>query len=53
MSCVICMRGSCMSSFHSLEEQEAFEKADEAYDRFLDIRQECEEKWREEEEEVN
>ena len=26
MSCKICGRGSCCTSFHSLEEQQAFEK---------------------------
>ena len=30
-----------MPSFHSLEEQKAFEPAEEAYERFLEIKEEC------------
>ncbi len=48
--CYICGRSSCCPSFHSRELQKAYEPAGEAYDRFLVIRQECKEKWREEEE---
>ena len=41
MSCLICGRGACCSSFHSLAEQEAFEPAEEAYERFIEIREVC------------
>lgn len=41
MSCYICGRGSCCGSFHSIEEQKVFERASDAYDRFLEIRQQC------------
>lgn len=40
--CFICGRGSCCPSFHSLEEQEAYEPAEEAYDKYLEIRAQCE-----------
>lgn len=36
-----------MPSFHSIEEQEAFEPAEEAYERFLEIREKCAEDLRE------
>ena len=39
-----------MPSFHSHEEQSAYERADEAYDRFLEIREECRKEWEEQEE---
>lgn len=45
MSCFICGRGACMPSFHSSEEQEAFAPADEAYDRFIEIRDQCRAEW--------
>ena len=45
MSCFICGRNSCMPSFHSLEEQSYFEKAEEAYDRYLEILEECRGEW--------
>ncbi len=41
MSCYICGRGACMPSFHSTEEQQAFEPAEEAYERFIEIREVC------------
>jgi len=42
-----------MPSFHSLEEQEAFEDAEEAYEKFIEIRDRCREELanREDEEE--
>ena len=43
--CYICGRGNCTPSFHSLEEQEAFEPAGEAYERFLEIREQCREEY--------
>ena len=46
MSCFICGRSACCQSFHSLEEQEAFEPAEEAYERFLEMREKCREAWR-------
>jgi len=45
MSCFICGRGNCTPSFHSLDEQFAFERAEEAYERFLQIREECKVEW--------
>ena len=39
--CFICGRGNCVPSFHSLEEQEVFEPAAEAYDAYLKVREEC------------
>lgn len=45
MSCYICGRGNCTPSFHSPEEQQAFEKAEEAYDRFLEVREACRQEW--------
>ena len=38
MSCDICGRSSCCNSFHSLEEQEKYSKAIEAFDRAREIR---------------
>lgn len=51
--CYICGRGNCMPMFHSSEEQRAFAPAEEAYDRFLEIREQCREDYnsREEDEE--
>ena len=43
--CFICGRGSCMPSFHSHDEQEAFAPTDEAYDNYLEVRQQCVEDW--------
>jgi hypothetical protein len=51
MSCYICRRGSCTPSFHSLEEQEAYEDADTAYEEFLDVWERCNKEWLESEEE--
>jgi len=45
MSCFICGRGGCASWMHSSEEQEAFAPAEEAYDRFLDVREQCRQEW--------
>ena len=39
--CFICGRGNCTPMFHSLEEQAAFEPASDAYDKFLEIREQC------------
>ena len=47
MSCLICGRGSCMPSFHSIEEQEAYEKAMEAYEAFFKVREKCRREWEE------
>lgn len=49
--CFICGRGNCIPSFHSIEEQKAFERAEEAYDKFLEIREECREEWQNQEDE--
>ena len=35
-----------MPSFHSLEEQKAFEPAEEAYERYLEILEECRRNYR-------
>lgn len=45
MSCFICGRGSCIPNFHSCEEQRAFEKAEEAFEKFLEIREQCREEF--------
>ena len=34
-----------MPSFHSIEEQNAFEETEEAYDKFLEVRDKCREDW--------
>ena len=51
MSCYICGRGNCAPSFHSIEEQKAFDPAEEAYERFLEVRGECREAFNSAEEE--
>ena len=40
MTCRICARGSCTQSFHSLEEQEKYEVALDAYNDADDIKEE-------------
>jgi hypothetical protein len=40
-----------MPSFHSLKEQQAFEPAEEAYERYLEILDECRHNWQSQEEE--
>lgn len=45
MTCHICGRGNCLGSFHSAEEQEAFAPAEEAYERFIEIRAKCRAEW--------
>jgi hypothetical protein len=40
MSCDICGRGFCAPSFHSLEEQERFEKVIELFDKARALREE-------------
>ena len=50
MSCFICGRSACSAWMHSSEEQTAFERAEDAYDRFLEIRDECRREWLGEEE---
>jgi predicted ribosome quality control (RQC) complex YloA/Tae2 family protein len=37
MVCRICLRGSCSQSFHSLEEQESYGEALDAYDEADEI----------------
>ncbi len=49
--CFICGRGNCMPSFHSVEEQEAFSDADEAYDNFIEVRDRCRQEFNENEDE--
>lgn len=39
VSCDICGRGSCSPCFHSLEEQEKYEKVIEAFDRARELRE--------------
>ena len=43
--CYICGRGSCMPSFHSIEEQEAFSAVEEAYENYLEVRDKCRDDW--------
>lgn len=38
MSCDICGRSSCTSSFHSMEEQECYEKIIEAFEKARELR---------------
>lgn len=38
MACDICGRGSCTESFHSLEEQERYEKVIEAFEKARELR---------------
>ena len=38
MSCDICGKGSCTVSFHSLAEQERYEKVIEAFEKARDLR---------------
>ena len=45
MSCFICGRSGCSGQFHSTDEQETFEPAEEAYERLLEIREECRQSW--------
>lgn len=44
MSCDICGRGACTPAFHSLEEQERFEKVIELFDKARALRAELNEK---------
>lgn len=41
MSCFICGRGNCCPPFHPIEEQKAYDKAEEAFEKFLQIREQC------------
>ncbi len=45
MSCFICGRSGCSNWMHSTDEQEAFEPAEEAYEKFLEVREECRQEW--------
>ncbi len=40
MSCDICGRSSCCNSFHSLAEQEKYEKVIELFDKARELREE-------------
>lgn len=44
--CYICGRSACMPSFHSLEEQSYFGPAEEAYEKYLEILEQCREDYR-------
>ncbi len=52
MSCFICGRSGCSGWFHSTDEQEAFEPAEVAYERFLEVRKECRQSWTGEDEDT-
>lgn len=41
--CIICLRSSCCVSFHSFEEQDKYQKAIDAYERAIEIRNEIKE----------
>jgi transcription elongation factor Elf1 len=43
MSCDICGSSSCVSSFHSFEEQERYEKVIEAFDHARSLREQIRE----------
>ena len=38
MACDICGRGNCTASFHSLEEQERYEKVIDAFEKARELR---------------
>lgn len=44
MSCDICGRGACDSLFHSIEEQVAYAKVIEAFERARELRREVRER---------
>ena len=39
-----------MPSFHSIEEQQVYSRAEDAYDEYLRIRDECREEWAQQDE---
>lgn len=41
MACFICGRNNCTPSFHSIEEQKAFEPAEIAYENYLAVLEKC------------
>jgi len=45
MSCYICGRGNCIPIFHSIEEQQAFSDAEDAYDNYIEVRDRCRREW--------
>lgn len=47
MACYICGRGACTPMFHSLDEQKAFEPAETAYEKFLEVREKCRQEYNE------
>ncbi len=49
MACDICGRDSCCNSFHSLEEQEKYEKVIELFDKARELRNEIKNSVEEEE----
>lgn len=51
MSCDICGRGSCIPSFHSLDEMERYEKVIAAFDRAREMRDALRQRMRDEAEE--
>ena len=53
MSCYICRSSACIPSFHSIEEQEHFQRAEDAYDEYLQILEECRQSWCAMEENIN
>ena len=53
MSCFICGRSGCSNWFHSTDEQVAFEPAEEAYEKFLEVREQCRQSWTGEDEDEN
>ena len=52
MSCDICGRGSCCSSFHTQEEQDRYSKVIEAFDKARELRRRVREEVEEEERET-
>lgn len=51
MACFICGRNNCIPSFHSWQERKAFEPAEEAYEHYLEVLEECRKQFEEQENE--
>jgi transcription elongation factor Elf1 len=52
LSCDICGRSSCCSSFHSLAEQERYEKVIDAFEKARDLRNSMRDEIEEEEDDL-
>ena len=52
MSCDICGRGSCCEFFHSLEEQQRYEKVIDAFEKARELRKQVRDEMRSEEQDT-